>query len=144
MTDVEQFGRLEELTREDCLRLLQSRGIGRLAVAAPEAPPLVVPVNYLMDGEVVVFRSAKGSKLRAMRGTPVSFQIDDIDPVHRTGWSVLVRGKAYEASHWETDHLSLDTWAPGEKSHWIRIVPDAFSGRRIHQADRFVDLGGYV
>lgn len=144
MTDVEQSASLEVLPREECVRLLVSRGVGRLAIAVPDASPIVVPVNYVMDGVVIVFRSGTGLKLRAMRGTPVSFQIDDIDPVHRTGWSVLVRGRAYEASHWETDHLMLDAWAPGEKTHWIRIVPDAFTGRRIQQADGFVDLGGYL
>ena len=135
---------LEELSREECLALLAGRGVGRLAVAAPGAAPYVMPVNYLLDGEVVVFRSGVGSKLRTLRGTPVSFQLDDIDPTHRTGWSVLVRGRAYEATHWEIDHLDLTAWAPGDKSHWVRVAPDAITGRRIRRQDGFVDLGGYL
>ena len=135
---------LEQLSRQECLALLAERGVGRLAVAAPGAAPYVMPVNYLLDGEVVVFRSGVGAKLRTLRGTPVSFQLDDIDPTHRTGWSVLVRGRAYEATHWEIDHLDLTAWAPGEKSHWVRVVPDNITGRRIRRQDGFVDLGGYL
>lgn len=144
MNELDHAQGLQELSREECLQYLASRGVGRLAVAAPEAPPIVVPVNYVLDGDVVVFRSGTGPKLRAIRGTPVSFQIDEIDPLHRTGWSVLVRGKAYEATHWEIDHLTLESWTPGDKGHWVRVVPDAITGRRVVQPDAFVDLGGYV
>jgi len=127
---------LDELSREDCLALLGLHRVGRLAVAVADSSPLVVPVNYLLDGEVVVFRSGVGSKLQALRGTPVSFQLDEFDEAHRSGWSVLVRGSAYEATHWESEHLILPTWAPGDKGHWIRIVPTAISGRRIRLPDQ--------
>lgn len=144
MNGLDQDISFEELSRDECLHLLASHRVGRLAVAAPDAAPFVVPVNYLIDGEVVVFRSAGGSKLRALRGTPVAFQIDELDPMRRTGWSVLIRGRAYESTRWETEHLDLETWAPGEKSHWVRVVPDAISGRRIRRGDGFIDLGGYL
>jgi len=135
---------LVELSRDECLELLKGHRIGRFAVAVPDAAPMVVPVNYLLDGDVVVFRSGTGTKLRALRGTPVSFQIDEIDQVHQTGWSVLVRGRAYEATRWETEHLVLPTWAPGDRERWVRISADAITGRRITQADQFTDLGGYL
>ena len=135
---------LDELTREECLKLVGALTVGRIAVAAPDSSPLVVPVNYLLDGEVVVFRTGPGTKLRELRGTPVSFQVDEFDQLRHTGWSVLVRGNAYEATHWETDHLVLPTWAPGKKGHWIRVVPAAITGRRIRLPDQFVDLGGYL
>lgn len=135
---------LDELSREECLKLLGEHCIGRIAVATPGAAPLVMPVNYLLDGEVVVFRSGVGTKLRALRGTPVSFQLDEFDEFHRTGWSVLIRGAAYEATRWETEHLALTAWAPGDKGHWIRVVPTAITGRRIRLPDQSVDLGGYL
>lgn len=135
---------LVKLSMTECMDLLRSRGVGRIAVTFPGAAPLVVPVNYVLDGDVVMFRSAPGSKLTAMAGRPISFQLDEIDPVHHTGWSVLIRGRGYEATRWETEHLELETWAPGDKSHWVRVVPDAISGRRIEIADQFVDLGGYL
>lgn len=133
---------LEELSRDECLELLRSHAVGRLAVATPGTSPLVVPVNYLVDGDAVMFRSGTGSKLRALRGTPVSFQLDEFDLGRRTGWSVLVRGWAYETTRWGIEHLPLEAWAPGDKAHWIRIVPDTVSGRRIVLPDSPVDLGG--
>ena len=135
---------LVELSRDECLALLAEHHVGRLAVSGTGEAPLVVPVNYLLDADVVVFRSATGSKLAAVRGSPVSFQLDQIDPVHHTGWSVLLRGRAYEATRWETDHLDLETWVPGDKGHWVRIVPDSITGRLIQLPDQFVDLGGYI
>jgi nitroimidazol reductase NimA-like FMN-containing flavoprotein (pyridoxamine 5'-phosphate oxidase superfamily) len=126
---------LEEIPRDECLKLLASSPVGRLAVGLPGAPPLVVPVNYVLDGEIVVFRSDPGEKVVQLRGSPVSFQIDQIDPSRRTGWSVLVQGVAYAATKREIEHLDVDPWAPGEKSQWVRIVPASITGRRIRLVD---------
>jgi nitroimidazol reductase NimA-like FMN-containing flavoprotein (pyridoxamine 5'-phosphate oxidase superfamily) len=122
---------LAELSSEECFSLLRSRNVGRVAVTIPGDGPLVVPVNYVVDGEAVMFRTAGGTKIDALRVGPVSFQLDHIDPVSRTGWSVLVRGPAYEASHWETDHLHLEPWVPGRKDRWVRVLARSVSGRRI-------------
>jgi nitroimidazol reductase NimA-like FMN-containing flavoprotein (pyridoxamine 5'-phosphate oxidase superfamily) len=118
--------------------------VGRLAIASPGAAPLVVPVNYVLDGEIVVFRSDPGEKVLLLRGSPVSFQIDQIDPFRRTGWSVLVQGVAYEATPREIEHLHIDPWAPGEKSHWVRIVPASITGRRIQLPELRRDSKGYL
>ncbi|MEY2462896.1 MAG: uncharacterized protein QOH64_1034 [Acidimicrobiaceae bacterium] len=135
---------LEELDREECLKLVGSLSIGRLAVTVEEYDaPLVVPVNYVLDGEVVVFRSGPGSKLRALRDTPVSFQVDLIDPFHRTGWSVLIRGVAREATDREVEHLVVETWAPGDKHHWIRVLPTVVTGRTIQLPDVPWESRGY-
>jgi uncharacterized protein len=122
---------VEELSREDCVKLLGDQSVGRFAVALPGEPPIVVPVNYLIDGDVIVFRTDLGQKLARLRQQPVAFQLDHVDHVHRTGWSVLVQGVAYEATHFEIDHLALQPWAQGDKSHWVRIVPSAITGRRL-------------
>ena len=123
---------LERLSREECLQLLASLSIGRVAVAEPGGAPLVVPVNYALVGEVIVFRTDPGSKLEALREHPASFQVDFIDPVHRTGWSVLVQGIAYETSKAE---IEVTPWDGGPKEHWVRIFPErspggAFASRR--------------
>ena len=135
---------LEELTAEECLELLAGQTVGRFAVAAPGTGPLVVPVNYVMDKGAVVFRAGTGEKLELVHGQHVSFQIDDFDPYHRTGWSVLVRGSAYEATHWEVEHLLLDSWAPGKKDRWIRIHPATVTGRRIRLAPYEPDPHAYM
>jgi uncharacterized protein len=128
-------GLLNELSREECFELLASQPVGRVAIALPHAAPLVVPVNFTMEGEVIVFRSGLGTKLDEVRKGQVSFQVDWIDWVHRSGWSVLAHGEAYEASHWETHHLDLGSWVGGDKSHWVRLKVGHISGRRLEPAE---------
>ena len=89
---------LVELARDECLLLLGVFTVGRVAIALPSGSVLVVPVNYVLDGEAIVFRSDPGEKLDQLHGTPVSFQIDFIDPVHHTGWSVLVQGTGHRGA----------------------------------------------
>ena len=131
---------LEVLSIAQCLSLLRSRPLGRLAyIEAGE--PVVVPVNHLVDGSTVVLRSLTGSKLdAAVMNQPVAFQLDDHDPARGTGWSVLVRGTARLVD--DADSVSryaseLDSWAvdrPGEAT-WIRIDSDEVSGRRLRRED---------
>jgi nitroimidazol reductase NimA-like FMN-containing flavoprotein (pyridoxamine 5'-phosphate oxidase superfamily) len=135
--------RIVELTREECLAYLATTPVGRVAVAREGAAPLVVPVNFVLDGEVVVFRSDTGTKLRALRTQPIAFQADAIDPYHRTGWSVLVEGAGYEATRWEVEHLALDPWGGGDKVHWVRLLPSAISGRLIVAPPEDGDDRGY-
>ena len=73
---------LNQIPREECLALLRSEVIARVAVADFNAPPLIVPVNYVMDGDAPVFRTDYGTKFRlaVLRETPVSFEIDGVDP----------------------------------------------------------------
>lgn len=135
---------LEEIQKDECLQLLRAMAVGRIAVAMPGEAPLVVPVNYVVDGETVVFRSDEGSKVAALRVGPVAFETDFVDPVRRTGWSVLVRGVAYEATQWEIEHVGLESWVSGPKAHWVRIVPESITGRRIRVSDVALDSRGYL
>jgi uncharacterized protein len=129
---------LEVLPLAQCLALLRSRPLGRLAYLDAGAPS-VVPVNHLVDGSTVVMRSLSGGKLdAAIVGHPVAFQLDDHDPSRGTGWSVLVRGRAdlvEDDADIERYDNELDSWAVHEPhlASWIRIVPDEISGRRLHR-----------
>lgn len=127
----------EEIPREECLRLLDSQLVGRVAVADFNAPPLVVPVNFVLDGEAVVFRTDYGSKFRlaVLREAPVSFQIDSFDPGRRTGWSVLLQGPATELPEDAADRLRLQPFAPGRRTHWVRIEAHSITGRRIRLSE---------
>ena len=136
----------EEIPRDECFQLLAGQAIGRVAVADFGAAPLVVPVNFVLTGESVVFRTDYGSKFRlAVLGEqPVSFETDAVESGRPGGWSVLLQGRATELDEPEVEQLRLQPWAPGAKSHWVRIVPDVVSGRRIRLAPFPADRGGYL
>jgi len=95
-TDVVEWDRhgLEVLSRSECLRLLATTPVGRVALSIG-ALPVVLPVNFALDGESVVFRTGPGSKLEAAtRQAVVAFQADHVDLADETGWSVLLTGVA--------------------------------------------------
>ncbi len=125
----------DELTREECFRLLAGEHLGRVAVT-DDRGPLVFPVNFVLDRHTVVFRTEPGTKLDvAARGGQVCFEVDGADEAARTGWSVLVRGEAVEVTDQaelaRLRRLPLQPWAPGERDRYVRILPAALSGRRI-------------
>jgi nitroimidazol reductase NimA-like FMN-containing flavoprotein (pyridoxamine 5'-phosphate oxidase superfamily) len=136
ITHAEPTSELLVLSREECLRLLASHNFGRLAVAMDT--PVIRPVNYQFDerSQSIVFRTADGSKFRAMLlSANAAFEIDGIDEGSRTGWSVIIVGTAEEVTNpsevRRLDGLGLETWTPGRKAHWMRIRAWTVSGRRL-------------
>jgi len=127
---------LELLDRALCLRLLMSDEIGRLAVVSGGAP-MVFPVNYVLDGEAIVFRTAPGTKLEAVGRSAACFEIDAFDRSTRHGWSVVVTGRLEEVDEYTTRELArvralgVSPWAQGEREHFLRLVPDRITGRRV-------------
>jgi uncharacterized protein len=128
------YARLDELSRDECLELLATPQLGRLAVVVHEEP-LIFPVNYALHNGCVVFRTDPGTKLSAAADRVVVFEIDGTDAPSHEGWSVIVRGTAREeqdaAQIRELDRLPLRPWAPGDKGHWLRIHSSAITGRRV-------------
>lgn len=125
---------VEVLDRAECLALLATQRLGRLAVAAePDLGPHVVPVNYAVLRESILLRSAPGTKLRCLVTEPVTFEVDSFDPYMGTGWSVVVEGLAYEASdrEIEVEEVNLHPLLDGQNSRWVRIIPRTISGRRL-------------
>src|ERR1700746_2237413 len=91
-------GRWQELTKSECFGLLAREHLGRVA-ASDDLGPVVFPVNFVLDRNMVVLRTDEGTKLdAAIKGSRVAFEIDGADPATRTGWSVLVRGEAVEVT----------------------------------------------
>jgi nitroimidazol reductase NimA-like FMN-containing flavoprotein (pyridoxamine 5'-phosphate oxidase superfamily) len=127
--------RWQELTKSECFALLARERLGRVAVV-DDRGPVVFPVNFVLDRHMVVFRTDEGTKLdAACRGSQVAFEIDGTDAATRTGWSVLIRGEAIEVTDLvelaRLRKLPLDPWAPGPKTHHVRILPAVLTGRRI-------------
>jgi uncharacterized protein len=122
---------LEILTENECVGLLESEQVGRVALSIG-ALPAIFPVNYQMLGGDIIFRTGEGVKRRAaLMGAVVGFEVDRIDPAKRQGWSVLVVGMATEMTGEVPQSLTISPWAAGERSHWVRVRPEFISGRRI-------------
>jgi nitroimidazol reductase NimA-like FMN-containing flavoprotein (pyridoxamine 5'-phosphate oxidase superfamily) len=126
---------LEILPFDRCLQLLTTVPVGRVSFFA-DGEIVVLPVNHVMDGQNPVFRTARGSKLSAAEGQNiVAFEADDFDDRIRSGWSVLVNGRAraiYEdAEIRRLSRLGLQPWVTAvDRLFWIRIVPTSISGRQ--------------
>ena len=126
---------LTVLSREESLRLLATAHIGRVGLSAA-ALPVVLPVNFAVDGDEIAIRTAPGTKLdAALRNAVVAFEVDDFDPIYHTGWSVMVTGMARQLTSPEelrrAQALPLRAWAPGVHDSFIAIPAQLVSGRRI-------------
>ena len=122
---------LEVLDRAECERLLESGGVGRIALAGD--PPVVRPVNFVVDGDRIVIRTGPGSLWHAAeQRTSAAFEVDGVRNVDHRGWSVVASGRL---SIIEPDdrvlRLPLRAWAPRTRDRFVAIVVDALSGRRL-------------
>jgi len=132
--EVDRTG-LQVLSRAECLALLRESLVGRVIVT-DRALPAAFPVNFALLGEDVVFRTTAGSKLEAASARAVvAFEVDDIDPLRQTGWSVLIQGRADLVEDTvelaRAQALPIRPWAPGERLEFVRIRSELVSGRRI-------------
>jgi uncharacterized protein len=123
-----------ELGRAECLELLRRAHIARVVLSI-RCVPVALPVNAAVQDESVIFSTDSGSKLTAaVEGQVVSVEADDIDPTYRTGWSVLLTGKAQlvtEATEIEWASSRLQAWAPGPHPFLVRVPSTLISGRRL-------------
>jgi len=123
---------IEILEGEECRRRLRAGGVGRIAMRGEDAPELR-PVNFaLRDGNVVI-RTGDGVILAAARrGEGAGFEIDEIDRLEHTGWSVVITGKLFELPS-DDEHLALPLrpWASGRKDRFVGLTLDRVSGLRI-------------
>ena len=128
-----------ELTERECWDHLRNEAYGRLAVIS-ESGPVIYPINAIVDHGSVVFRTAPGGKLSAMRADPrVAFEVDGWDTVDDVAWSVLVTGNAHEVVRMHESaavaELGVTPWQSGPKPTYIRIVPSLITGRTFRRSD---------
>ncbi len=128
---------LEELEAEECRRLLEGGGVGRV-VFTDDSGPVALPVNFRLLGGEVVFRTASnGIVARAVgqRDGQIGFEVDHMDDALAEGWSVLIRGRAHRLSAAHElaglTGLGLEPWAGGERSLYVRVAASELTGRRI-------------
>src|ERR1700722_12879449 len=127
---------LDVLSEEECFTLLGGEMIGRF-VYHDELGLAVEPVNYALDGEVIVFRVEGGSKLKAL-DDHVAFEVDHIDNAKGSGWSVLVRAEGRQVEMELVPALLRrmagrfpHPWSEGHHNTWIALTARAVTGRRL-------------
>ena len=137
MRMVSRHSGIEVIDSDECRRLLEEDEIGRVAVVIGTTP-MILPVNYTLDGEDIVIRTMPGSRLDIGQGH-AAFEVDSFDRETQSGWSVLVTGHLEEVSWYNTKDmervqtLPVRPWAKGERNLWLRLRPDFITGRVIRR-----------
>lgn len=123
----------EVLDRTDCLALIAPAGIGRVGFTA-RALPQILPVDYALVGDQIVFRTSPGSQLeRALRDeTVVAFEVDDVGRHPLETWSVVVTGRAGPCRDLLCRRAAEEAlgarWAGGGR--YVALSTEIVSGRR--------------
>jgi uncharacterized protein len=125
----------EILDRTECVALLSTVALGRVAVSI-DALPAIFPVNFCVLANDVLFRTGAGTKLTAaLLGTVVAFEADWVDQDTEEAWSVQLVGRANmtdaEADRAAADRAGLHSWAPVPRRHLVRITSVKITGRRL-------------
>lgn len=127
-------GRLTEMPAGECRDLMGSTSVGRVGFV-DEDGPVVLPVNYVLEGNDVLFRTSPANSIgRHLDGARVAFEVDEFDDYTQSGWSVLVRGTAafVGADDHSRDHtLQPFAWAAGSRHQVVRVSPSSVTGRRL-------------
>src|SRR5215467_579835 len=137
---------VEELAEAECLQLVAGQEVGRIAFAG-RFGLAVVPVNYRLHEGNIVFRTGQDSPMDEDLRTglehaeyQVAFEVDQMEPRTREGWSVLIHGPAHhvrsEQERAAVAGSGVTPWVGGSKAHYIQIVPTRITGRRIRQLGR--------
>lgn len=122
---------IHAMDAEQCWARLRGEQLGRLAMSAGGEID-IFPINYVVDGESLVFRTAPGTKLvEAVISSQVALEIDG--HTEADAWSVVAKGPAARLEHQAeidaADALPLTPWAPTLKYAYVRITPATITGR---------------
>jgi nitroimidazol reductase NimA-like FMN-containing flavoprotein (pyridoxamine 5'-phosphate oxidase superfamily) len=124
------------LDRRECLRLLAEVPVGRV-VYTRQALPAVLPINFSLDADasVLLFTSAGSDLMRAIDGVVVAFEADEFDAETRSGWSVVVTGRATAvtdpAEHQRLSRTGRQSWMPVRDGVFVRIESTLVTGREL-------------
>lgn len=124
-----------ELTVRECESLLSGGVYGRLAITTPGGPR-IVPLNYAVVDDALLFRTAPYSELASYGpGSQAAFEIDEIDYARQSGWSVVALGRLEAVLPEELEELRSvwvpRPWAGGQRNLHLRLRWRELSGRRL-------------
>src|ERR1700686_4712593 len=127
---------VEKLSADQCLELLSSRDLGRVALVVGDQPE-IFPVNYAVDRSIVVFRVAPGTKPSLTTNGRIAFEVDDLDSRAGVAWSVMIKGRVLDVTTSKDPFTAFLRTAgvrsapPGDHPLWMAIYPSEISGRRF-------------
>ena len=124
------------ISRAQCVELLQSHSVGRVAWQSADGPE-ILPVNYVWYDDSVVFRTAPNGLLAGLVwATDVAFEIDELNSRRREGWSVVMHGRTQAVG--KSEQLAqlmagsdVVPWASGERNVFVKITPAKVTGRLV-------------
>jgi len=125
-----------ELPYAKCRELLGGGVFGRVAVCTPEGPR-ILPVNYSIVNESVVFRTSPTGVVATHNwGSQIAFEVDHADYADHRGWSVLATGRGQRVEDAdELAHIKRTwdprPWAGGARPLYVRLAWDELTGRRL-------------
>jgi nitroimidazol reductase NimA-like FMN-containing flavoprotein (pyridoxamine 5'-phosphate oxidase superfamily) len=124
---------IKVLTLEECWAILRAEEFGRFAFRLVDEIH-ITPINYAVDEDTLLFRTAEGSKLLGVvMGSPVAFEVDQYD--EEWARSVVVRGHTRlldEREEHRAENVPLRPWVPTLKYNVVEIIPEVISGREFH------------
>lgn len=123
---------ITELSDLESWEVVRTHEFGRLAYHLV-GEVHIVPINYCVDGEHLIFRTAEGSKLLGIHmNNDVAFEIDEIHD--ETATSVVLRGRARVLEGDEAycaEMHPLRPWVPTPKFVIVAIETTEITGRRF-------------
>ena len=127
----------EVLDDSHCRALLDRAGVGRVGISAIHALPVVLPVNYAVLENSIIFRSTPGTKVSAgLMNAVVAFEVDEYESNGDVGWSVLVQGMATQIT--DPEEIAVAKGLPlrfisagGDADRFVRIEMATITGRRV-------------
>ena len=127
---------VRSMDRQECLRLLAKVPVGRV-VYTRQALPAVLPVNFALDTDasVLLRTSAESDLARAVDDVVVAFEADQFHAGSRSGWSVVVTGRATVVTdpgeHERLLRTGPRSWMPIQGDVFIRIESAMVTGREL-------------
>ncbi len=127
-----------ELSDEQCWELLGRTSLGRLAFHVGDEVH-ITPVNHVVRGGQILFRTAAGNKLVAVVVNPdVAFEVEELDLENRRAASVVVRGVASRLGPAELRALGAEGPHPlvtRDTFEVVAIRPTSVTGRSFTMED---------
>ena len=119
--------------------LIAATRVGRVAWRGPTGLQ-IVPVSYAYHRNILVFSASSESLLSELAPpTDVVLEIDDLDQTYKTGWSVVVHGRAEAIPDpqellqlWMVEGVTAP-WTSGARDLCIQISPSRISGRVLQR-----------